>query len=119
MSDSETRISEALARFHLLRSVHPLFGLSLPTVEDVESGQYGPVSEDPAKLADLVNDVTILRLDIKCLPIKLQQIDIDQVTSDVDIDRLIKASDSLLGLFEESVLDLETGGDVATPEVGT
>jgi hypothetical protein len=118
MSDSEARILEARARFHLLQSVHSLFGLSLPTTEDVESGRYGAMSE--ASLADLVNDITILRSDIKCLPIKLQQIDIDQVTSDADVDRLIKAFDSLLGLFEDSVLDLkETGVDVATPQVGT
>ncbi|KFY82286.1 hypothetical protein V498_08628 [Pseudogymnoascus sp. VKM F-4517 (FW-2822)] len=116
MSESETRISEARARFHLLRSVHPLFSLSLPTVEDVESGRYGPLPKDSVKLADLVNDVTILRLDIKCLPVKLQQIDIDQAKSDIDIDRLIKAFDSLLGLFEESVLDLVIGVDIATLE---
>jgi hypothetical protein len=116
MSDSEARILEARARFHLLRSVHSLFVLALPTVENVESGCYGHVSE--AGLADLVNDITILRSDIKLLPFKLQQIDIDQVTSDADIDRLIKAFDSLLALFEESVLDLETAVNVAVPEVG-
>ncbi|RYP66887.1 hypothetical protein DL771_007544 [Monosporascus sp. 5C6A] len=113
MSDSEAR--KARTRFHLLRSVHSLFGHSLPTIDDVESGRYEGVSE--ASPEDLVNDITILRSDIKCLPIKLQQIDIDQVTNGADVDRLIKAFDSLLGLFEDSVIDLkETGIDAATTQ---
>ncbi len=115
MSHQGERTLEAQARFRLLRSVHALFCLSLPTIDDAESGRYGAMSE--ANLADLVDDITILRSDINCLPIKLQQVDIDQVTSDIDIDRLIEAFDSLLVLFEESVLDFEIGVGTTTPQV--
>jgi hypothetical protein len=114
MSDSDTRILEARDRLQLLQSVHSYFSISLPTIEDGDSGRYGALSE--AALADLVNDITILRSDIKSLPIKLQQIEIDQITSDADANRLIKALDSVLRLFEDSVLELET--EVAqTPQV--
>jgi hypothetical protein len=116
MSAFGKRILEARARFHLLRSIHSLFDASLPTTDDVESGRYGALSED--ELADLEDDITLLRSDIKSLPIKLQQIDIEQISTDVDIDRLIKAFDYLLTLFENSVLDLtEAETSVATSQV--
>ncbi|KAK2752267.1 pfs domain-containing protein [Colletotrichum kahawae] len=103
MSSSEKRIN-ARDRFHLLQSVHPFFCRYLPTIEDVGNGRYGGLPE-----ADLANDITILRSDIKSLPFKLRQIDIDQVMSDTDLDRLIGAFDSVLHLFEDSVLEGMTG----------
>lgn len=119
MSNLEARVLEARASFTLLQSVHSLIDLSLPTIEDVETGRYGAMSGDD-DLAVLANDITLLRSHVKSLPITLQQVDIDQVTSDADVDRLIEAFDSLLGLFEDSVLDLNiAGADVATPQVGT
>ena len=111
-------MSDLEVRFHLLGSVHPLFSRSLPTLRDVQSGRYGALPE--ASHPDLANDITILRADIKFLATKLSQIDIDQVTNNADADRLIEAFDSLLSLFEDSVLDLkETGVVAATPQVGT
>ncbi|KAJ4328353.1 hypothetical protein N0V84_001224 [Fusarium piperis] len=105
MSDLETRILEAQAHFGLLRSVHYFVSLSLPIPEDVENKTQ--TAESQIKTDMLVNDITILRSDIKCLPIRLEQIDIDQITNDADVDRLIGAFDSLLRLFEDSVLGLE------------
>ena len=113
MSGSERRTLEAQERFHLLRTIHSFFCLSLPTLPtttDVENGWYRGGFE-----ADLLDDITILRSDIKSLPIKLQQIDIDQVTSDDDLNQLIKAFDSVLGLFEDSI----TGEGAQTPQVRT
>ncbi|KAH7218858.1 hypothetical protein DER44DRAFT_846806 [Fusarium oxysporum] len=105
MSDLEACILEAQAHFDLLRSVHCFVNLSLPIPEDVESERQ--TTESQIETDMLVNDITILRSDIKCLPIRLEQIDIDQITNDADVDRLLRAFDSLLGLFEDSVLGLE------------
>lgn len=102
---SVPRSTEVRARVDLLRATHSLFGLSLPTPQDAESGRYGSVSE--TSLADLQDDITILRADIRSLPIRLQQIDIEQVTIDADIDRLIESFDCLLGMFERSVQELK------------
>jgi hypothetical protein len=89
MPSSEILIAEARERFRLLRRVHSLNLVSFIT--DVLD-------------ADLANDITILRLDIKSLPIRLQQIDIDEVTSDPDLHRLIEAFGSLLAMFESAVV---------------
>ena len=119
MSKWETRVQNARAHFNLLRDVHSLFSHSFPTVEDVEYGRYGPASEAGfTNTVELVNTVVILRSDIKCLPFKFQQIDIDQVKNDAEIDRLIEAFDSLLDLFEELVQNLEPVVNVTTPQVG-
>ncbi|RFU75778.1 hypothetical protein TARUN_6537 [Trichoderma arundinaceum] len=103
MPDSEASIRDARERYSLLKSVHHLFSRCIPTLEDVEIGRYNVSSEDnPTTL----NDLTVLRSDIKSLPITLQDIDIDQAANDNNIDRLNHALGSLLGLFEASVRDL-------------
>ncbi len=116
MSGSERRRVEAKERLRLLETVYPFFRLSLPTIPpttDTQNGEYKDVSE-----ADLANDITILRLDIKALPITLRPIDIDQVRSDDKLDQLIQAFDSVLSLFEDSVIN-RTAEGTQPPQVRT
>jgi hypothetical protein len=95
MPSSEILIAEARERFRLLRRVHSLNLVSFPKLPSVITDVLD---------ADLADDITILRLDIKTLPIRLQQIDIDEVTSDPDLHRLIEAFGSLLAMFESAVV---------------
>lgn len=113
MSSLEESIIGAQARFHLIQRVHPVFDACLPTIDAAADGRYGTFSED------LCDEITILRTDIKCLPIKLQQVNIDHIEDDMDAGRLIEALDCLLALFEDSVLHSgETGTSTTTLEVG-
>ncbi|OPB42086.1 hypothetical protein A0O28_0032030 [Trichoderma guizhouense] len=111
MSDSKALLYQAWARLHLLQGVYSLFDYALPTLETIEEERYETLSGN--KRDDLVDDIIILRSDIKCLPVTLHQIDFDEATSNHDVGRLINAFDSLLGLFEESMRDL-TGIEVDT-----
>lgn len=117
-SDSETCIAKARARFDLLKSIHSLVVRSLPTIEDIDNGQHEFASEDD--LANIANDIIILRSDIKCLPIKLQQIDMDQGLAAVNVNKLNDAFDILLDSFESLVRDLDDiKAHAVTPGVRT
>ncbi|KAH0441203.1 hypothetical protein CcaCcLH18_02113 [Colletotrichum camelliae] len=98
-------------RLHLLQRVHPIFHQYLPTIQDVENGRFGSSFD-----ADLADDVTILRSDFKSLPYKLRYVDLEQITSDAELKHITKAFDSVLRLFEESVLDGVTSEDIRSSE---
>lgn len=109
-SDKHLRAQNA---FQLLRSVHHLFRSYLPTVEDTRSGRNGDLAD-----ADLANDITILRSDVKSLSFTIQHIDIDQCTSDASLDRMIEAFHSMLQLLEDTVQEA-IPGESALPQVST
>lgn len=99
------RISEAEERLNLLEDIHTYFSHCLPTLDDIRNGRFSISSGDTLINLDAV---TLLRTDIRYLPITLQYINIEQAARDNNIDRLIRAFDSLLALFEESVQMEET-----------
>ncbi|KAF2963179.1 hypothetical protein GQX73_g10399 [Xylaria multiplex] len=80
-------LTELRGRFDLFRAVHPIIYSSLP------SSQHGSLR--------IQDDTTLLRADIKSLPLKLQDIKLDQVE---DCDRLVAAFDDILSVFEEIAL---------------
>jgi hypothetical protein len=112
MTSPKTLTVEARERFHLLRRIHSLNCISFPKLPSITTDVLD---------ADLADDITILRSDIKSLPIRLQQINIDQVTGDPYLCRLIEAFDSLLGMFESAVVvkTAAGGADIQTHQVGT
>lgn len=113
MPSSEILIAEARERFRLLRRIHSLNCVSFPELPSV-------ITDDVLD-AELADDITLLRSDIKSLPIRLQQVDIDQVTSDPDLCRLIEAFSSLLAMFESAVVvkTAAVKADIQTHQVGT
>jgi hypothetical protein len=112
MPRPEILIAEARERFRLLRRIHSLNCVSFPKLPSIITD---------VRDADLADDITLLRSDIKSLPIRLQQIDIDQITGDSDLRRLVEAFSSLLAMFESAVV-VQTEAvkaDIRTDQVGT
>lgn len=108
-------VDETWERFSLLRSVYPLIRRSLPQAPsntvDVEYFQHRPVTASDTcgdTQRELDNHITILRFEINTLPEILDEIDIHQLTKSDDIERVAYAFDSLLNLFEDSVV-VDTG----------
>ncbi|UKZ62538.1 uncharacterized protein TrAtP1_003783 [Trichoderma atroviride] len=111
----EPRINEAEERLDLLESIHSYFTCCLPTLEDIKNGRFSVSSGDTLGNLDAI---TLLRTDIKYLPITLQYINIEQAARDNNIDRLISAFDPLLALFEESVQIEEKSDENVTLQQG-
>ena len=112
MSSLEESIIGAQVRFQLLQRIHPVFDACLPTIDEAENGRYGTFNEE------LWDEITLLRTDIKCMPIRLHQMQFDQIEDDIHADRLVKAFDDLLTLFEDSVHSIKTQTSITASKVG-
>ncbi|KAJ2981443.1 hypothetical protein NUW58_g6689 [Xylaria curta] len=79
-------------RFDLLQAVLPIISSSLPSNHDA-------THHEPLLIQD---DITLLRSDIKSLPLKIQREDLDRVE---DRNRLVAAFDEILAVFEGIALE--------------
>ncbi|KAI1740736.1 hypothetical protein F4680DRAFT_465012 [Xylaria scruposa] len=80
-------LAEVRARFDLFRAIYPIIYSSLPSNQQVAHHESLLVQDD----------ITLLRSDIRSLPIKLQHVELDRVE---DHKRLAAAFDDILSLFE-------------------
>jgi hypothetical protein len=95
-------ILDAQAEWRLLRNVHPFLSQALFSTSLAEL-DLGPLKPN-AKL-DIQNSMTVARIDIKTLPLILQQVQLEHLLRDDEFDRFISALHSLLALFERFVPD--------------
>ncbi|KAI0198197.1 hypothetical protein F4808DRAFT_436847 [Astrocystis sublimbata] len=92
------------ARLDLLRAVHPVICPPPPSSRHYLDlpDQKSPVIQDADALL-MRDSITLLRSDIKSLPIKLQHAELNRV--DQDQSRLVAAFDELLHIFEATLMD--------------